>query len=133
MSFLSVNLYGHPSGATFDPAEVVLRFEQLIEGVEADPGDQLSAQTDRARSLFGPTPDAAARSVIETLDRNARTQGPAYSFSIPCPGGPVRGVVKRHMVQLSFGDGADAATVERLRGVLRSMVPENSGVEVEQE
>lgn len=120
--FISINVYGHPTGFTFDPAEVTRKVQQAFPGASVDPRDQLALRAQNARQAW-PEPTAPMRTVLEAMQRDAKTQGPAYSFTIPC-GGPeeIKGVAKRHLVQIGYGEPLDERCLERLRAFLRSLV-----------
>lgn len=106
MGFLKLNVYGHPSGATFDPDAVIQRVKEAFPDTTVLPGDQLALGVERAEAL------GAADHVIETLRRNRKAQGPAYAFETPIPGGGlIRGRARRYDVTFLY----DAPLPEELR------------------
>src|SRR5438552_1003170 len=131
MHFLSINVYDHPTGFTFDPSAVVQRLEEFFPGAYVDPGDQLEIRAQSARAKFDSS-SPGMRAVIEAMWRDARSQGPAYSVTIPSHGrDALKGVIKRHMVQVGFSSQIDEGFLNRVREFLASLVPESVSVEIE--
>jgi hypothetical protein len=131
--FLSLNVYGHPSGFTFDPADVVRQVQQAFPGTCVDPRDQLAEVAQSAQQAW-PHPSPPMQTVLDTLHRNAKTQGPAYSFTIACGGqNEIKGVAKRHLVQLGFEEPLDDNLRQRLKTFLWSLVPGLHDIELEED
>jgi hypothetical protein len=133
MHFRTMNVYDHPTGFTFDPSAVIQRLEQYFPAVHVDPGDQLEIRARSAQAKFDSS-SPAMRAVIEGMWRDARNQGPAYSFTIPYRGSDaLKGVVKHHMVQVSLSGQIDEDFLNRVRAFLLSLVPGSISVEIEQD
>jgi hypothetical protein len=133
MHFLSINVYDHPTGFTFDPSAVVQRLQGYFPEAWVDPRDQLEIRARSDQAKFDAS-SPGMRAAIEAMWREAWNQGPAYSFTIPSPGrGALKGVVKRHMVQVGFSSQVDEGLLERVREFLASLVPESVGVAIEQD
>ena len=133
MHFLSINVYDHPTGFTFDPSAVIQRLQEYFPGACVDPSDQLEIRARSAQAKFDSS-SPGMRAAIEAMWRDARSQGPAYSFTIPFPGSDaLKGVIKRHMVQVGFGSPIDEVLLDRVREFLASLVPESVGVAIEQD
>ena len=133
MCYLSINVYEDPTGFAFDLEDVLRRLKELFTETHVDPGDQLEIRARAAEERFvDPTP--AMRKVIEQMWRDARQQGPAYSFEIPCrTTGSVKGVVKRHLVQIGFEGEVDNDLLERVESFLPSLVPSSVSAEIERD
>ncbi len=132
MIYLTVNVYENRADFTFDPAAVLQRLEETFPGTQVDPGDQLELRARNAQAKYD-DPSPAMRTVIETMWRDAKLQGPAYSFAIPCrTAGTVKGVVKRHLVQIGLDDPIDDRLFDRVKAFLTSIMPNSLLVEVEQ-
>jgi hypothetical protein len=133
MHFLSINVYDHPTGFTFDPSAVVQRLQEFFPGACVDPNDQLEIRARSAQAKFD-TSSPGMRAAIEAMWRDARGQGPAYSFTIPVPGrDALKGVIKRHMVQVGFRSQIEEGFLNRVREFLASLVPESVGATIEQD
>ena len=133
MHFLSINVYDHPTGFTFDPSAVAQRLQEFFPGACVDPNDQLEIRARSAQAKFD-TSSPGMRAAIEVLWRDARSQGPAYAFTIPFRGrDALKGVIKRHMVQVGFGSQVVESFLNRVREFLASLVPESVGVAIEED
>jgi hypothetical protein len=133
MDYLSINVFDHPSGFTFDPADVLRQVEDSFPGTHVDPGDQLEIRARNAQARWA-DPSPAMRAVIETMWRDAAQQGPAYAFTIPCKStGKVQGVVKRHMIQVGFEGQIDEGIVDRVERFLASLIPSSIAIEIERD
>jgi hypothetical protein len=99
MGFLKLNVYGHPSGAVFDPDRVIQKVKERFPETKVVPGDQLALSAERAAA------GGAADQVVATLRRTAQSYGPAYAFEIPIPGGrSIHGRARRYDISLLFDD-----------------------------
>src|SRR5207253_570626 len=116
MGFLRLNLYGHPSGAVFDPDMVLQRVQEEFPEAVVLPGDQLTLAAERAQA------QGAASHVAETLRRNAHSYGPARAFRLPVPaGGTVQGRVRRYDVAFLYDHPLAEELKHRILAFLRAL------------
>jgi len=116
MGYIELNLYRHPRGVEFDPAEAAARLKARFPAAEFAPGDRLAAEVEHAenflRGELQANPDGPAAWVVKSLRRKAKNFGPAYGFRMPLEDGRVvEGTVRR--VNITFSSDFDPD--ERLR------------------
>src|SRR5438105_4884013 len=119
MAFLNLSLYGHPSGASFDPEVVLRKVRAAFPEATFIPGDRAAAEVESAKKILArdlqENPEGPARTVVESLRRKALAYGPAYAFQIPYEGGkPIQGLARRVNVQFLFDESLPEMMRHRL-------------------
>jgi hypothetical protein len=126
LGFLDLNLYEHPSGVAFDPEKVIGKAKASFPEATFLPEDQLAAEARRAEVFFAAElqadPHGPASKVVRSLQRKARSYGPAYAFFIPQKEGkPIRGLARSVNAQFLFEEPLPEETRDRLLEFLRSL------------
>lgn len=104
-----------------DPDLVIQELKTKFPGAHVHSEDKLSTQVQRMKKLLAQDPRQGMDHVLQTLKRNAKHNGPQFSFELPVSEGKViKGYVQKYVIVLLLDDSLSDEVRNRLLGFLQT-------------